>query len=595
MPLPNLEHSVEEVGSWVSQLPIATRPLSKTELSRFEDEAQIVAGWCVSAQLTEETNIGILIPMSFPFTPPEFAVLGDRSENWPHCKEDGRLCAYPETTEVSAYRPVEVVAELFKDVLGLVQSLLNNELANDFGDEFETYWLNKSSPNFTINYSLLVPETAAGLIKIWLGRAFHLIASTEQELTDWLTNHGVKPESQIFHDAFLCNTPTPLLPRDYPKSCGAVLTLIETHSPNHLGEFRQLIAGDESHLSVVIASETSSGPCFAAVQILRSVATFNRGRKSQVQIPGFRPGKAPAILEANHRLSNSVVRREPVRRADGPWVHGRGKDDRYSILKKQNVCVIGNGSVGSYVASNLAEVGVGGLVLVDPGLLEWENTGRHYLGGDDVRNFKSVALAKRISRRFPNIAKSKGYQKKWQDVFHSGHEQFNDFDLVVSLTGSWSSDLQLNSELLGIDVPILYGWLEPFAAAGHSLLLNPKDACIQCGFDDMGQPIRRVFDWNGKETLAKQGGCGTLFQPYGPADCLHSIAMMTETAIDSLMGRIKRSSHRVWINKELPDLDLKPQWSLEWKKIENFDSRQRVIELPWNLDKECQLCARPIH
>ena len=95
-------------------------------------------------------------------------------------------------------------------------------------------------------------------------------------------------------------------------------------------------------------------------------------------------------------------------------------------------------------------MGVGNLVFIDPGILEWENTGRHYLGADDVFRHKSVALANRIAQRFPNISTSKGYAKSWQNVFDNGLEHFTDFDLIVSLTGSWSSDLQLNARLIGI-------------------------------------------------------------------------------------------------------------------------------------------------
>ena len=294
MPVPSLEDSIRQVTIWVNGLPSKSRLLSEIELSRYDGDEEFVAGWRLSVQLSELVDIGILIPRSFPFKPPEYALFDDRSAGWPHCKDDGRLCAYPSTIEISAYMPAQVVEELFHDVVGLVQELLDGKLTSDFEDEFETYWFNKSTPGCPINYSLLEPDAPVGEIKVWHGKKFCLIGSGEEVLSQWLGNHGVRQENQRFSDAFFCRIPSPLLPNEYPKRSSEIFEIIRTHCSKNYDQFLDLVAKNDGQLTIVIGSNTKTGPCFAAMQMRRTISSF----RQQVpgHLPGFRPGKAPATF-----------------------------------------------------------------------------------------------------------------------------------------------------------------------------------------------------------------------------------------------------------------------------------------------------------
>ena len=66
-------------------------------------------------------------------------------------------------------------------------------------------------------------------------------------------------------------------------------------------------------------------------------------------------------------------------------------------LSSKCVAVIGVGSGGSVVAVELAKVGIGELMLVDPDVLTEDNCKRHVLTLEDVGKNKAIAMAKQLA------------------------------------------------------------------------------------------------------------------------------------------------------------------------------------------------------
>lgn len=77
-----------------------------------------------------------------------------------------------------------------------------------------------------------------------------------------------------------------------------------------------------------------------------------------------------------------------------------------SEIRGKHVLVVGCGSVGSFVAEELARAGVGRFTLVDPDLVEWSNLTRASYTFADVGAPKVVALKTRLQAIFPDIAVS---------------------------------------------------------------------------------------------------------------------------------------------------------------------------------------------
>ena len=80
----------------------------------------------------------------------------------------------------------------------------------------------------------------------------------------------------------------------------------------------------------------------------------------------------------------------------GAALHERSVGILSSSLRDRNVLLAGLGSVGAYVAEQLARSGVGGLALLDPEAVEPANLSRTAYAAEDVGRPKPEALARRL-------------------------------------------------------------------------------------------------------------------------------------------------------------------------------------------------------
>jgi hypothetical protein len=258
------------------------------------------------------------------------------------------------------------------------------------------------------------------------------------------------------------------------------------------------------------------------------------------------------------------------------------------------VLIIGVGSLGSFVANSLAQAGVGRLGFVDHDLVSWANTGRHFLGAGSVGFNKAQCMADILLRQYPTLQECTAVDTRWEHAIRKNAALLDRFDLVVTLTGSWRTDARLNDWAMKnpSDCQFMYGWLEPFAAAGHVVSIAKAGGCLQCGFSETGKSNLPVFEWPKLEsTMLKESGCGTYFQPYGVAETQHTIAMITETAIENLLAPSNVSGHRVWVRKEGPFESTGRQFSQKWSELYPTCELDRVFHRTWSSRSDCPRCS----
>jgi molybdopterin/thiamine biosynthesis adenylyltransferase/proteasome lid subunit RPN8/RPN11 len=87
----------------------------------------------------------------------------------------------------------------------------------------------------------------------------------------------------------------------------------------------------------------------------------------------------------------------------GAALHERSAGIVTASLRDRSVLVAGLGSVGSYVAEQLARSGVGGLALLDPDAVEAANLSRTAYAAEDVGRKKPEALARRLLSVAPGL------------------------------------------------------------------------------------------------------------------------------------------------------------------------------------------------
>jgi molybdopterin/thiamine biosynthesis adenylyltransferase len=254
----------------------------------------------------------------------------------------------------------------------------------------------------------------------------------------------------------------------------------------------------------------------------------------------------------------------------------------------KSVVILGIGSVGSPVATLLAKSGVGKITLVDPEVLESENTSRHELGAISVEKGKATQLASSLRQRFPHLTiKDEG--KTWQEVARSNLEQLTSADLVISTMGNWSLESELNTLVLDLPSfpPILYGWTEAYAAAGHAAVFMNRTSCLRCLTNDLGELRTPVTSWK-HDTMRPVPACGGSFQPYGAVELDHINAIIAELALDVLMGRVLTSLHRIWVGRRMVLERAGGEWNAEWVQAHTDPGDGgNIVEAPVVRDPQC--------
>jgi len=248
------------------------------------------------------------------------------------------------------------------------------------------------------------------------------------------------------------------------------------------------------------------------------------------------------------------------------------------------VIVVGCGSVGAPVALALAQAGVGRIVLIDYDTLSWPNVGRHPLGAPAVGRNKAEALADRLQADFPHLQ----IEYRTCDLHHllaSDHDLATAADLIVSATGSWAADSALNRWHVnqGRDRPIVYGWTEAHASAGHGVAITQRSGCLQCHVGRTGAPSFKVVDWpDGAGANQEEPACGAHYQLYGPIELGFITAMIAELSLDCLLDSSIDSFNRIWVAPRERIAKLGGHFSELWRSEHGEgDTGGRIVDRPW--------------
>ncbi len=275
--------------------------------------------------------------------------------------------------------------------------------------------------------------------------------------------------------------------------------------------------------------------------------------------------------------------RSPIDRADPDWVHGRGHDPRAAQLRQKTVLIIGCGSVGGGIAVQLAQAGIGRLVLADPDILKWSNIGRHVLGRSAVGQAKAVALAEKLRMDFPHIDVI-GHTLDADSLLREHSELVAQADLIVSATGSWNADTRIDAwqRTAQRSAPVLYGWLEAHASAAHSVLIGGPPESIRSGFYGTELPKFSVATWPQESTRRQEPGCGAVFQPYGPVELSIANSVIADLALDALLRPLNRAVHRVWVASQKRLDESNGRWSDIWRNEPLFRPEgEFIFERTW--------------
>lgn len=589
MPENRLKAAANHIETDVISRMQGARHLTAVELAAHG--AHFKVGWELPALLSSSRHqLRLLLPDRFPFARPRIAIYPiEPVLTWPHLEENGLLCLAGDNAPHSPEKPTAEVV----DVLGRSRTLVDDSLAGKghehFEDEFVSYW-NRWANEKKMVRSLCCTNDTSRWVRVWYGKAITVIAENDDLLRMWINGCT----SSVITDKNFTSQRIPFIwptvvprPAQYPTTVGKLLELVagDTLSASLIEEM--LLDNIISNKDVLIGVQTRRGVGLGIVHVLNPATP--KGSGNPLTRGGFRGSIPKSVLLP--RYMSAKVTGSNVTRVDAAWVHGRDHNADVDTLSSKSVVVLGIGSVGSPITTLLAQAGVGKIDLVDPQTLDSENTGRHELGVNSVGLAKAVQLATELRRRFPHLM-IQAHKKTWQQVANDNSTLLTSADLIISAMGNWSLESDLNAFALAQSkfTPVLYGWTEPHATAGHAVVFMDRTACLRCLTDDMGEVRLPVTAWK-NETMKAVPACGGSFQPYGAIELAHTNAMIAELVLDVLTGRTHGSSHRMWAGRRAVLERAGGAWNPKWIKIYGDPGESgRLIEGNIANNPQCPEC-----
>lgn len=592
------QRAVEELDQ-LFESQLGAKRMAPDELSEYIGQ-NFDIGWCLSRVFSDdvELTIRVLLAADFPYSAPRIAISGGpKALDWPHLEPEGLLCLNPPDAAVDIDNPTDVVQDLLRDSIQLIEDSIYNENKDDFRDEFLSYWrqeVAEASLGFGPIISILEPREPCRRISVWISdncitvAGALVVGENNTSIARWMSNRDLDVKSGQFVRGFLIWTHKPLVPTEFPKTGKDLLFLIQSlESKDQEVLVKSLDCFPRTAL-ILIGSRSRFGTCFAAILI-------DLSRDKNCLLKGFRPGKVPlGTLLSCTLVSSKLVAKAEVDRADHGWIHGRDQDRSQEMLRQNRVAIIGCGSVGGQVARNLAQAGVGDLLLIDHDTLSWTNTSRHCLGARSVYEDKATALAHEIKSSLPHIG---AVSARVERVGLGSTELMNElatYDLLISTSGNWAVESFLNDwqSMTAPAPPILYGWVEEHALAAHAVRIDSRGPCFRCGVNGNGVPHLRVIDWTGTDVRSQEPRCGASYSPYGPCELAFAHALISQAVIDSLVRPPSGAMHRLWIAD--PARIREAGGQIADKVVKQFEAlslRGGILEAEWHREAACPVCV----
>jgi molybdopterin/thiamine biosynthesis adenylyltransferase len=559
--------------------------LSTAKLAAYKPEP--VAGWTTTVTAKDaDIRINVLITETFPDDPPVVYVAEKGVDLFlknPHVEETGKVCTISESAAVDASLP----EELFRYCVDSAVQILTQDIEKDFLDEFTSYWSRAQDAEKRL---FVVVDPVSSLEDMAIAAvcgAKVLIGVSYDSVRAWAEHNGeAVPRLTTSRNCIVVRLPSPLVPAEYPKTIPDIRQLLMKYSTKQCGDLDKHLCESNKYVAVLLVQGTPHGEALAGV-LTKGYLLARNSKLSH----GFRLGHLPQkllFLRARGKLRKGFFERASVQRVDHEWIHTRAGVG--AELAKFRVCIIGCGSLGSYVAHLLAKVGVGRIALVDPQLMEWENVGRHLLGASAVGAPKAEALKTRIQRELPHLA-VESIRQDWRTWVKGFDDPFGDVDLVVSTIADWRCERSLNMLARSLDFPpAIFGWLEPYALAGHALTVVKKGGCLECGMNGVGQFEKRVILLD-ETTLKKEPGGCAYYQEYGPVRLIPCAGLVAEAAVKALTQTLAASEISTIVGDLEAIHNTGGKVSKAWMKKLSSGFMQQTICEKWTANPSCPLCS----
>lgn len=244
----------------------------------------------------------------------------------------------------------------------------------------------------------------------------------------------------------------------------------------------------------------------------------------------FKNSKAEPLIG---KLENSIEKIEPIKsnRCDYFFLNEQIGNDTSIVDKK--VAIVGVGSLGSYLATELVKSGFKNLTLYDDDILEEANIMRHRAKLFWSHISKVRAMKFDLETMHPEIIADAKNEPLTRETLK---RDMNKFDMIIFTVGS--SDVQLMANVAfreaGYDKPVIYSWLEAGGVNSHILKVDySKKGCFECLYTNKeGKLVNNKANKLSNELVDQntiRNGCGATRVAYGNEILLRTVSVLLDT------------------------------------------------------------------
>ncbi|MFO1440262.1 MAG: ThiF family adenylyltransferase [Verrucomicrobiaceae bacterium] len=223
----------------------------------------------------------------------------------------------------------------------------------------------------------------------------------------------------------------------------------------------------------------------------------------------FRPYFGPNIgrlLTSDHAIAEKLGWRKffsaeaPANMLEPGALFERSRGILTDELSTCHAMIVGLGSGGSYVAEQLARVGLGNFTLIDPDFVESANLSRTSFLADDIGRPKVEAVQQRIEHINPLASVKVVHSSLAQIGITKLSQYIENTDIVLALTDDPTAQATLNHLCYHFGKPGVFAGLYTGASGGEVILALPgRTPCVECATGGVrsavGAPPDRVSDY----------------------------------------------------------------------------------------------------
>lgn len=450
----------------------------------------------------------------------------------PHLAGGGTgICYYGKGSVVlDRYDPGGTVLQCLNRAEKVARDAIRGRSDGDFAQEFQAYW----SGEFVY---VDLPNGYEGIARKHegrLGRNGRSVVCISNGCS-WLLGDRSRHRRRrmIGNPALVVSIDRPLTldPNAYkrPTTLAELNIWLRHAAPELVGRLEELLRSERGLSATILIRAPNGMFGFEAIVPLQL-------RKDEfLKMRRFR---LPNLME--RQPGGASIERFIGVRADEHYLFTRNLG-RMSNLAGKRILVIGCGTIGGFLAQQLAQSGAGAgagfLSLVDPDRLGTGNIGRHLLGVPYLNRNKAEACAEFLLQQMPPLA-VEGYVGDVRDL----PLRWELYDLVIDATGEETLSLALNDRSINGSpsrAPHLFVWLLGNGSVAQCLLTDGRDhACLKCLKPELAGPPRyRSMRPDAETETVANVACGDAdYVPFPVSRSVAAAALACDLVLDWVTG-----------------------------------------------------------